>query len=132
MGTLLLLCCLACASSDSPPDIDDLLRLPPLETVRELLDFNAAYREHVEAGLQLHPGDADLMATRTETIQLGALWELLLRAHGIDEEYPEYISLSEEERREALAELRERIGPAAYYSGQLPPHVPTWRFRRLD
>jgi hypothetical protein len=30
-------------------------------------------------------------------------------------------------RRQALAQLRDLVGMEAYYSGQLPPHVPLWR-----
>ena len=35
-------------------------------------------------------------------------------------------------RRHALQKLREAIGPEAYYAGCLPPHVPVWRFQRID
>src|SRR5262249_43280004 len=34
-------------------------------------------------------------------------------------------------RRQALRALRDTIGPAAYFWGALP-HVPLWRFARLD
>lgn len=35
-------------------------------------------------------------------------------------------------RRQALKDLRERIGSVAYYCGTMPPAVPVWRFRRVD
>ena len=35
-------------------------------------------------------------------------------------------------RRQALKKLRETVGDDAYYSGALPPHVPIWRFARID
>ena len=35
-------------------------------------------------------------------------------------------------RRQALQELRELVGPRAYYTGQLPPHVPLWRIPVAD
>jgi hypothetical protein len=35
-------------------------------------------------------------------------------------------------RRQALAQLLELIGPHAYYSGTLPPHVPLWRLPVYD
>ena len=35
-------------------------------------------------------------------------------------------------RRQALKKLKEMIGDQAYYSGQLPPHVPVWQFARID
>ena len=33
-------------------------------------------------------------------------------------------------RRQALVLLRHLAGNHAFYSGQLPPHVPIWRFSR--
>jgi hypothetical protein len=35
-------------------------------------------------------------------------------------------------RRQALKKLRETVGEDAYWSGCLPPHVPVWRFARID
>jgi hypothetical protein len=35
-------------------------------------------------------------------------------------------------RRQALKRLRDMLGSDAYYSGVLPPHVPLWRFQRVD
>jgi hypothetical protein len=35
-------------------------------------------------------------------------------------------------RRQALQSLRTTLGPDAYYRGALPPHVPVWRFGRMD
>ena len=35
-------------------------------------------------------------------------------------------------RRGALKKLRDAVGEEAYYSGTLPPHVPVWRFARID
>jgi hypothetical protein len=34
-------------------------------------------------------------------------------------------------RRQALKQLRTLIGAEAYYTGQLPPHVPLWRFEEI-
>ena len=36
------------------------------------------------------------------------------------------------EAQEALKKLKDAIGDQAYYSGCLPPHVPVWRFGRID
>ena len=35
-------------------------------------------------------------------------------------------------RRQALKKLRDTVGPQAYYSAALPPHVPVWRFTPID
>jgi hypothetical protein len=35
-------------------------------------------------------------------------------------------------RRQALQQLREAIGPQAFYSGRMPPHVPLWRIAIVD
>ena len=35
-------------------------------------------------------------------------------------------------RRQALKTLREMIGTEAFYRGELPPHVPVWRFPEID
>jgi hypothetical protein len=36
------------------------------------------------------------------------------------------------DRRQALQELRDLVGARAFYSGQLPPHVPLWRIPTVD
>jgi hypothetical protein len=35
-------------------------------------------------------------------------------------------------RRDALKKLRDTLGLADYAAGKLPPHVPLWRFERID
>ena len=35
-------------------------------------------------------------------------------------------------RRQALERVRDTIGVVAYYNGNYPPHVPVWRFRKID
>jgi hypothetical protein len=35
-------------------------------------------------------------------------------------------------RLELLRCLREQIGDEAYFAGRMPPHLPVWRFGRMD
>ena len=35
-------------------------------------------------------------------------------------------------RRQALKKLRDLVGDEAYATGELPPNVPTWRFREAE
>ncbi len=35
-------------------------------------------------------------------------------------------------RRQALRKLRDLVGPEAYEAGDLPPHVPVWRFQAMN
>jgi len=35
-------------------------------------------------------------------------------------------------RRGALKKLQDMVGSEAYFSGKLPPHVPVWRFQRIE
>ena len=110
--------------ADAPPLIDGM-RFPSRELVCELLTFNRAYHAHMtlrrDAEGVAHPELNDALA---ETDQLYHIWDMVRDARS--EFY--YVSV----RRQALAALREAIGWPDYYRGVLPPHVPVWRFSRLD
>lgn len=125
MPGVALLCLLTCAQTDmeSLPSLDDLLRLPPADVVADLLAFNDGYRQHAMAHAVLAWDQTNAWEAVQETTWLRGCWELLERAHDIS--WPECA------RQRALAELRDRIGPAAYYGGLMPPHVPVWRFRQI-
>jgi hypothetical protein len=110
--------------ADAPPVIDGM-RFPNRECAAELLAFNRAYHAHMlrlhDAEVQKRPDVEDALA---ETDKLYRIWDLVRDARS--ELY--YVSV----RRQALAALREALGPACYASGALPPHVPVWRFPRRD
>jgi hypothetical protein len=109
---------------DAPP-LGDCQRFPDRGLVCDLLAFNQEYQRHLT---RLEAGGAacrdELREAMRETDQLYHVWDLLRDARS--DCY--YVSV----RRQALLELREAVGVEAYYSGQLPPHVPVWRFGRLD
>ncbi len=104
---------------DAPP-IRDAQRLPDRSTVNELLIFNRAYRQHLDACLPLYPGCAGLKAAREEVEQLYQIWDAVRDARC---EYY-YVHI----RRQALKKLRDILGNDDYQQSNLPPHVPVWRF----
>ena len=103
------------------PPLSDCRRLPLDVPVRQMLDFNAAYRQNLEARrcVRRHEWDEITDALR-ETDRLREVWQCVADA------------VSEEQiwvcRRQALRHLKELIGEEAYNQGSLPPCIPIWRF----
>jgi hypothetical protein len=107
------------------PVLSDGLRFPDRAVVSELLAFNRAYRQRVDncqAVEMVHWWE--LRETVQETDRLYQVWDTIRDARC---EYY-YVTV----RRQALKRLRELIGEEAYYAGNLPPHVPVWRFQWID
>ena len=106
--------------SDAPP-VGDCFRFPDRTTVNELLAFNRAYRQYIDVR---QPGEParwwELRTALQETDYLYQVWDTVRDARC---EYY-YVTV----RRQALKRLREMLGEEAFYSGQLPPYVPMWRF----
>jgi hypothetical protein len=110
------------ALADAPP-LSDCERFPAGWVAGELLAFNRAYRQHL--GKRLRAGAAhpdDLRRAMHETDQLYHVYDALRDARSACY----YVTV----RRSALQVLRDAVGPHAYHSGKLPPHVPVWRFAR--
>jgi hypothetical protein len=107
------------------PALDDCCRFPGRAAVNELLAFNRAYRQHIDV---LQPVELvhswELRSTLQETDRLYQVWDAVRDARC---DYY-YITV----RRQALKRLREMVGDEAYYSGNLPPCVPLWRFQEID
>lgn len=104
------------------PPLGDSLRFPDRESVNEMLSFNRAYRQHIDVRQSVERAQWwEHQATLQETEQLYQIWDTVRDARC---EYY-YITV----RRQALKRLKELLGEADYYSGQLPPYVPVWRFR---
>jgi hypothetical protein len=102
------------------PRLAEAGRLPSRDVVVDLLAFNRAYRQDLSARLELDVVHGEeLRAALLETDQLYRIWDTVRDARS---EYC-YITV----RRQALQQLRELIGDPAFYTGQLPPHVPVWR-----
>jgi len=109
---------------DAPP-LDDCLRFPDRAVVNDLLSFNRAYRQHLDCRLSLELTHWwELRECVQEADRLYHIWDLVRDARC---DYY-YVTV----RRQALKKLRETVGEQAYYSGNLPPHVPVWRFARID
>ncbi len=107
------------------PPLHDCMRFPDRALVNDLLAFNRAYRQNIDA---LQPFDvrhaSELQELLAEIDRLYQVWDLVRDARC---EYY-YVTV----RRQALKKLRETVGDDAYYSGALPPHVPVWRFARAN
>jgi hypothetical protein len=107
------------------PPVADCLRFPDRATVSDLLSFNRAYRQNMDA---------------RQAVELVHWWEFREAVQEADRLYQVWDNVRDARcdyyyvtvRRHALQKLRESIGPEAYYAGCLPPHVPVWRFQRID
>jgi hypothetical protein len=109
---------------DAPP-LHDCMRFPDRRLVHDMLAFNRNYRQHLEACQALEVTYWwELHEAIQETERLFRIWDLVRDSRC--ELY--YINV----RRGALKRLRETLGETAYLNGQLPPHVPIWRFARTD
>jgi hypothetical protein len=107
------------------PCLEECVRFPERALVNDMMSFNRAYRNDLATRLTLDTvHEEELRAALTETDHLYRIWDAVRDARC---DYY-YITV----RRQALQQLRELIGPEAYYSGRLPPHVPVWRFPVLE
>lgn len=107
------------------PPLCDFARFPNRELVGDMIVFNRDYRRHLTERLAIDRLDAaSIRAALQETDGLYEIWDLVRDARS------DYYYLTV--RRQALADLRKKIGYHAYYAGGLPPVVPVWRFRRID
>ena len=109
---------------DAPP-LCDCIRFPDRGLINELLSFNRAYRQHLDS---------------RQALDLTCWWELHEALQEADRLYQIWDTVRDARcdyyyvtvRRQALKKLREAIGAESYYAGCLPPHVPIWRFARID
>lgn len=107
------------------PYLADAVRLPDRNVVNELLAFNRAFRNYVESRQPMETVQgSQLRAVQREVEYLYQVWDTVRDARC---DYY-YVTV----RRQALKRLRELIGEEAYYRGELPPHVPLWRFHEID
>ena len=104
------------------PAVDDALRFPERTTINELLAFNRSYRQYIDVRQSLELVHWwELRVALQETDRLYQIWDSVR-----DARCPYYYVTV---RRQALKRLRELVGEESYYSGQLPPCVPLWRFQ---
>jgi hypothetical protein len=86
--------------------------------------FNRRYQEHLRARMELEPWRAE--AIRSVLEEADWLWRVWDTADDAVNPWA-----TDEVRRNALRKLAGYIGRDAYWRGQLPPPVPTWRFQEL-
>lgn len=106
------------------PFVEDARRFPNKEYINELISFNRAFKANLEEYANCHNARRDeysLVIKETERLYL--LYDVVRDAQS---DYY-YVTV----RRTALLKLKGIIGNEAYYSGELPPHVPVWRFREV-
>ncbi len=107
------------------PCVADGYRFPERATVNELLAFNRAFRQYVDVRQPVELTHWwELRNTLQETDHLYEIWDKVRDARC---DYY-YVTV----RRQALLRLRELVGPEAYYSGSLPPCVPSWHFQKVN
>ena len=107
------------------PRVSDAGRFPERTVINELLAFNRAYRNHVEVRQPLELGNGGyLRVAQREVDYLYQVWDTARDARC---EYY-YVTV----RRQALKRLKEMLGEDAYFQGQLPSHVPVWRFEPIQ
>lgn len=115
--------CKLCAND---PPAGEVCRLPDMETLREQIAFNRAYREHLKRQI-IVGGDfrrrweLEEAAQETDGLYVLLMAMVSARAEG------QLIA----GRRRALAHWRDMIGCEAWHAGLLPPAVPWWRFQRV-
>jgi len=110
--------------ADAPP-LHDQMRFPDRALINDLLSFNRAYRQHLD---------------NRQSMELTYWWELREILQEVDRLYTIWDTIRDARcdyyyvtvRRQALKKVKEMLGDEAYYNGQLPPHVPVWRFARID
>jgi hypothetical protein len=102
------------------PRLAEHLRLPERQAANELIRLNRDYRKHLEDRRILEQDRAHaLFAAIRETDQLYIIWDAVRDARC--EFY--YVTV----RRHALKKIRDTLGDAAYFAGELPPALPIWR-----
>ena len=103
------------------PRLCECHRLPTRFVANEFLQFNRAYRKHLVDRRELERDRAQVIdAAVAEVDECYRVWDAIRDARA--EFY--YVTV----RRQALMRLRCMVGDEAYYLGEWPSPVPTWRF----
>ncbi|MFO0823199.1 MAG: hypothetical protein U0792_08770 [Gemmataceae bacterium] len=103
------------------PKLVEAARLPDRRIMDDHIQFNRAYRKHLDQRLIWEADRVDVLGEAVrETDRLYRLWDAMREAK-CEFHYVTY-------RRLALKKLKEGIGAEVYDTGDLPPCVPEWRF----
>lgn len=113
-----------CQDLANAPPVSECERFPDRELVSTVLSTNRSFRQELTERQQLDPlHSEEIRSALQEADHLYRIWDAVRDARC---KYY-YVPV----RRQALQELRELIGDAAFYSGQLPPPLPVWRIPRI-
>ncbi|MBY0461300.1 MAG: hypothetical protein K2V38_28615, partial [Gemmataceae bacterium] len=109
------------ADLDDAPRLVECQRLPDRRLVNDLIRANRGFRKGLEQRLVWEADRADLLNLAIEEADvLYRCWDALRDAQC--DFY--YVTV----RRAALKKLRDAIGAEAFAAGDLPHHIPVWRF----
>ncbi len=109
------------AELSNAPTILEGQRFPDRKLINELLALNRSYRNYLTARMEIDSIHIEeLRDAICETDQFYNVWDNLRDAQC---DYY-YVTV----RRQALNTLRALIGAEAFYTGQMPTHVPVWHF----
>ena len=108
------------------PFVVDCQRFPARSDCYDAKSYNRFYKQHIEFKLQVsvYQNKEFWRQTLQETDYLYQVWDT------VSDSRSEYYYVTV--RREALKNLRDMIGEDAYYTGELPPYVPLWRFNEVS
>ena len=116
----------AALASPADPPVCDRDRFPRREAAYQAMQFNRAYRHHIEARRWTYLHQREYWdQVLAETDYLFQCWDWLHAAQGgegRDETYWRY----------SLKRLQSLLGDDIYLAGDMPPPVPVWRFRPID
>lgn len=110
--------------ADAPP-LNDCWRFPSRPVLGEYLTFNRGFQQHLNLTLFASPARTE--ALKEMIVETERIYQILDKARDTQCEYY-YITV----RRYALKSLKEAIGDNDFYNGQLPDHIPFWRFREIE
>lgn len=98
-------------------------RFPDRATITDFLTYNRGFRNELQARMAIDCVHADELRDAIHDCDgLHQVWDTIRDANCTYYYVPV--------RRQALHLVRELIGPAAFYAGQLPPPVPIWHLPR--
>lgn len=107
------------------PRISEAKLFPSQSELTPLMAFNRQYRDYIDIQIYVKPHKADEF--RERLIEIDRIYYTFDTACDTQMAYF-YINV----KRAALKRLKEKLGPAMFYAGELPPAVPVWQFQRIE
>lgn len=107
------------------PPLVDVQRFPSMELCQQMKEVNRSYHNWLERQLQLNPTQDWIEGALQENRLLYKVWDELYDIQSAS-------TWDIYRIRSLLSDLRDMLGPGAYYGGFMPPAIPVWRLRRID